>query len=413
MYSTIDNLKEAFKKAWEYKILWIFAVMLAGAGYSGSGNFNTNFSRDLNNQDIQEFKKLFKDSEPGEFIESAKEEVLGLMAVDPTNDLTQDEFTELINELKTKTPSSTFTSFEENIYTTTSSANSTTPPGGGQQEMLPTDMFMPEKDMLPESPMPIQSNPFNKIANVFAGFDKNLSTYVPYIAIVGMALLIAFAVGLATMLILKNWVVGAFLQGTKIAYQNAEKVKINLKELSNVGIKNIKELIKLDIIYFLITVAAIIAILGISIPVIAVTGAAPIFLVFIIPIYILLFAILAIAFTETKGLAQKNIVFAGMETKSAIKPAISQLFDNFGRILGLDGLIIIIGIGFFITTGVAMAVLAITVILLPVVGLILLPATKGYFTTTSGIAKTTLYLEVINPQIEKSSSNETEVTNGL
>ncbi|EKD99929.1 MAG: hypothetical protein ACD_22C00133G0002 [uncultured bacterium] len=60
MYSTVDNVKKSLKLAWKFKMLWIFALVLAGL----SGSFNSN------NFDFDNFNKSKESSLNSSFIYS-------------------------------------------------------------------------------------------------------------------------------------------------------------------------------------------------------------------------------------------------------------------------------------------------------------------------------------------------------
>src|SRR5690606_35111508 len=99
MFSISDTIRDSLKLAWQHKILWIFALLVAGSTYNSNSNISDLFSEETqtSTQEEQHLKDipLFEDRQGSSIYNNMQEGVLGATA--SVGSYTEVFFTDLLD----------------------------------------------------------------------------------------------------------------------------------------------------------------------------------------------------------------------------------------------------------------------------------------------------------------------------
>jgi hypothetical protein len=290
MYSTIDNIVKSLRSAWEYKILWVFALVIGSGGIIANYNFSPNLP-DTQFGTQQQTSNTNHDAELDTIYDRLNESVLGVMDFGKPADV---------------------------IYPV---------PTVGQ--------FIP---------------------NFFAVF----------LAVTASVIFATFL-----WLIISSWAMGSLIAGSDVEVENGP---LNLKGLSDIGTKKIKEIIKLRLLifalWFMITAVFVLA----TIPLFTLLDGIVVYILSAVIVFILILISSAIlAYSLLFGM--RYVVLLNKNAKEAFILGIKAFKTNLDRS-------ILLSLGnFFIHMGTT--ALTLTVIAIPF-GLLTLFLVEPFYNTGRG-----------------------------
>lgn len=358
-YTTFGNIKNALKLAWKNKILWVFALMIAGGiNFSGSGNL-----------------------------------------------LKQDKETEPSRRIPIQNPSTTKDGYNYKYKNTSDYVK-----GASTDRIVPdptNTKILPNTKKLPLDP---RKNAYNTAVE---SAKTLFSKYGIHFILVIISLLLGLTFTFFAVFIAKGWASSAIIQGTKDALDNTPIV---LNALSNVGISKTKEIIKLFvalslipliIVFFAAVIPLVLIILGMNI-IAAIAGVILFIIVLLISMDLYFVAIYS----------KCIVVFQNGNYKQALKEGYALLRKNFSKSLKLAfgnclvqmlvGITILSIIAIFAgailmgsvgTTGNDTEIPVVIMILASplVIGfIVLMTVLSGFLTTANEISWTTLFLNFEN-----------------
>jgi hypothetical protein len=305
MYTTFGNIGKSLKLAWKYKILWLFAL-LVGTGFSGGGSQNFNSISNLNKNTTT------------------------------TNTTTNYNFSD----------------YQNNTVVPLNSPSSS----GGPINFHDMDNFVPAQGT-GNSAMPIPGPKDAGISNVISALSSGQGTSLiqelitPYISNIVIVVLDIFLTYTIIMVVVRSWAIGAFLKGLD---EGLVDQGIHLRDLGKVGRARFWELIKYNLVFFVLSLLAFL-IIGILIFVSFATKSVLLGLLVALPVSLVLIA-LGIIFAFVGTFAERFIAIQGKGAMEGLKSGWHLVMRNFGKIVKLGLGNCLVQLGFIMIAGIILAI---------------------------------------------------------
>lgn len=325
MFDLSDIITKSLRLAWKHKLLWVFSVLLLGAGSYNSSGGGGNSKEESSNNKVTKVERTYKSD-----YENSKD-VLGA-------------YTQKASELGLIAQPD-----DKNNYIGTPDKRVMMPPVG---EDMPTPT--PGAPFPPDFEPSDTRSPYNGLALI--------TPFIPSIVIVGVALFIFMIFSIAIGMFIKSWALGSYYTGIDMAIKDQN---YTLESLGSAGRVSTKAVFR----YSLITSLPIFLTIGLGL----VSGffyvitQNPLFLALLfLPILLMLFIILILA--AVNNFSTRFVVFKQYSIKGSIKAAFKVIFSNFGHyfLLGVSncfiqallggvaiGLIVAIALGVVVPLGFA------------------------------------------------------------